>query len=332
MSQLYSQTYDAPWGYDAEEVLTVSPLIAQGVIEEHNFPSSVNTNVNAPWSLVVHNIGILGRFAAFIVNVSGNPGDIKVTWFGKEWILPPTNQGLRIYSAEAEPNCTRINAGGQIAFAAEGTYSVRILAQHEEDPDVWFIDDERSITVNVVDVIPPEWPHTVPIHIFDNVRLKAEWWEIGKAISKAIIDIDTTLLLGGKLDYTVRYTQGTPLAETANIAFNGTNLVSEYLSKGEAKSGTIDLTGLIGRTADIRISIDSAPGFWSEVSCDIWLTLGFSEEPPIPPGPEPVDWLEWLTKNAWWMSLGVLGVGLIIMSRPSFPFVIYQPQGEKGKK
>ncbi|GAH51016.1 unnamed protein product, partial [marine sediment metagenome] len=92
-----------------------------------------------------------------------------------------------------------------------------------------------------------------------------------------------------------------------------------------------DLTGLIGRAVKITISLESQIGFWSEISFDIWLTLGFSEKPATDPEEEPFDWWEWFRDNAWWISLGVLGAGLIIMYRPSPPVIIYQPPGERGK-
>lgn len=325
--------YDAPLVYGEEEFLAVSPLLAKGVIEEVTFPSSAEIDIQSSWSLVVHNIGTTGRFAALIVNASGNPGDIKLTWEGREWIIPPTDRGLRIYSSAPEPNCMNIRANGQIAFTVAGNYNIRILAQHEGAPDVWIKDDERVKTVNVTGVAPPEWPYTTPVHIFNNLKLKAEWWELGKSRSNSIIDIDTSLLVGGRLDYTVKYIQGTPFSEIAKIAVDGTNMVTESLSKGEAKSGTIDLTGLIGRSATISISFDSAPGFWSEVLFDVWLVLGFSEKPAQPPGGE--KWwtvlFDWLDENKYLIALGVIGTGVIIMYRPRAPFLILHPPGKRGR-
>ncbi len=138
-------------------------------------------------------------------------------------------------------------------------------------------------------VTPLEWPVTVSRHVFDNVKLKAEWWEIWKSKSELIVDIDTTLLVGGKLDYTVQYTQGSPFRETAYIAVDDVVLVTESLAKGETKSGSIDLTGLIGKSVKITIKFESMIGFWSEVSFDVWVIMGFSEEPSN--GEPPTD--EW---------------------------------------
>ncbi|GAG63682.1 unnamed protein product, partial [marine sediment metagenome] len=193
-------------------------------------------------------------------------------------------------------------------------------------------DDERILTVNVAGVTPPPWPHTEPIHVFSDFKLKAEWHEIWKRESRSFVNIDTDLLVGGRLDYTVKYTQGSPFRETAYIAVDDVVMITESLAKGETKSGTIDLTGLIGKEIKITISLESQITFWSEVSFDIWLMLGFSEDPPTPPGPAPFDWMEWLRNNAGWIALGVLGAGLIIMYRPSPgpPVIIYQPPGQKG--
>ena len=285
--------------------------------------------VDYPVRLLVHNIGSSGVIAGGVVNSSGNPGTF--TYFdGSEISISPGSY-VRSASSGDVPNCTRIDINKKIRFNSAGTYAIKLWALHEE-AGKWKYDQEVPLVVTVVDVPPPtEWPHTEPVHIFNNEKLKADWWEIGKAKSNSIIGIDTSLLIGGRLDYTVKYIQGTPLGEIAKIAFDGTNLVTENLVKGEAKSGTIDLTGLIGRTATVTISFESFPGFWSEVLFDVWLTLGFSEEPPVPPGPAPFDWMEWLRENALWISLGVIGIGLVVvMSRSGTPIVIVQPSGKRG--
>jgi len=238
---------------------------------------------------------------------------------------------FRVYTLGSVPNCHHMIASGSVRFEAKGSYVIKLWGMwFDVERRVWVYYSDEEITKYVT--VQVSWPHTVPIHIFINKKLKAESWELGKSATESIINIDTSLLQGGKLDYTVQYIQGTPLAEIAKIWFDGEKIVEERLSKGEAKSGTIDLTGLIGRTATITISFDSMFGFWSEVLFDVWLVLGFSEEPPTPPEPEPFDWMEWLRKNAWWISLGVLGAGLIIMSRSGTPIVIYQPPRQKGEK
>ena len=162
---------------------------------------------------------------------------------------------------------------------------------------------------------PEEWPVTRSLHLFDNVKLKAEWFDISKAMSRSITDIDTAVLLGGRLDYTVKYTQGMPIAETANIALDGVNIVSEKLSKGDTKSGSVDLTGFIGGEAKVTISFASAPGIWSEVLFDVWIILGYSEEPATEPSTPKPDWMNWLV-------YGALGVGALLLFTRKGPTVV----------
>lgn len=164
---------------------------------------------------------------------------------------------------------------------------------------------------------PEEWVVTRSIHLFDNVLLKAEWHDISKALSRTISNIDTAVLTGGRLDYTVKYTQGLPIAEDANIALEGMNIIHEALSKGETKSGSVDLTGLIGNEATFTISFPSSPGIWSEVMFDVWITFGFSEEPSVEPKTkdEIPDWTKWLI-------LGAVGVFAMILLTRRGPQVI----------
>ena len=154
------------------------------------------------------------------------------------------------------------------------------------------------------------WPVTKSIHLFDNVKLKAEWFDISKALSRSITNIDTSVLLGGRLDYSVTYTQGWPLVETANIYFESSvfseRIVTASLSKGQTKVGAVDLTGFIGNAFDVKINFYSAPGIWSEIQFDIWVTLGFSEPPATDPH-EPFDLWEWIKENP--ILAGAIGIG-----------------------
>ena len=156
------------------------------------------------------------------------------------------------------------------------------------------------------------WPVTRSLHLFDNVKLKAEWYDIKKSLTKSLRNIDPNVLLGGRLDYTVTYTQGWPLYELANIDFEGfyidERIASDRLEKGETKSGSVDLSGLIAGNADVTISFASSPGMWSEVQFDIWVTLGFSEPPATEPV-EPFDLIEWIKENP--LLAGAIGFGAL---------------------
>ena len=150
-----------------------------------------------------------------------------------------------------------------------------------------------------------------------------------KRRSNSIINIDTSLLIGAKLDYVVKYVDGTPLAEVPNISFDGASVFSESIAKGEARSGTIDLTGIIGSTATITISFESFPGFWSEVLFDIWVTLSYSEEPPVDPT-TPFNWEEFINRYGKWIALGGGAILLITLMRPRGAPIIVIP-GTGGK-
>lgn len=101
------------------------------------------------WSLRVHNTGDLGIMAAGIQNYSGL-SSVTVRWQGEEYVLPPsTTQFLRIYYPDAKPNCTRIEANGEIKFETAGTYKIRILGVHQENTS-WFLDDHEEFTVEAI--------------------------------------------------------------------------------------------------------------------------------------------------------------------------------------
>ncbi|KKN32236.1 hypothetical protein LCGC14_0815860 [marine sediment metagenome] len=331
--------YETPWGYGEETVLAVSPLVAKAVIEELTFPSSAEIDVQSNWSLVVHNIGTEGRFAVIIVNASGNPGDIKVTWEGREWILPPTNRGLRIFSSSPEPNCMRIRANGQIAFTVEGSYNIRVLAQHEGLPDVWLSDEERIITVNVAGVTPPEWPVQIPLP-FSGRLAPGAFLEAEK--STPIKDVDLTKLLGGRVDYTLTYESGKLLTGiTLYIYWNEELMATEAFLIGQVGkiiSGSFDLgTARIKATNSLRVRMSQAPLGYNVASFNIPTILGFSEEPAQPPSGE--EWwnvfFDWLDSNKYWMALGVVGVSALLIYKPGPPIppiVIVQPPRQRGGK
>ena len=164
---------------------------------------------------------------------------------------------------------------------------------------------------------PEDWPVTRTLHVFDNVRLKAEWFDISKALSQRIVNIDTNVLLGAYVDYTVKYTQGLPISEKANIAFNDVNIASETLWKAETKSGTALVTDSIGKEAKSTISFLSAPGIWSEVLFEVWITFGFSEEPDKDPSLALLDdWQKWLLYGA----IGL--VALLVLTRGTTKVIV----------
>ncbi len=331
MVQLYSQSYETPWSYGEEEVRAVSPLVAQGVIEGYTFPSSADIYVQSSWSIIAHNIGTDGVFAAGIVNVAGNPGNMTVIWEGAETIIPPGNY-FRIRSVNPEPNCTRLNTVGEVKFAVAGSYNIKLWAMHEGAPDEWFYDDERVLTVNVAGA---EWPVTKQELVFKDIRLspginKEAWSHKEKS------NVDTSTILGGKIDYSILFEAATIPGCTAYIFWNNVQMamISFWpLDVGKIKSGSIDIPmDKIGATNSIAIALSHVPLTFNRCLFNVYVTLGYSQEPEKDdPWEEEAFW-DWIMKNAWWMSLGVIGMGLILMFRPgaSPPIIIVQPPASKG--
>lgn len=327
--------YETPWQYDSpmdsplEELVdaAVFPTLGpHGIIIDHTFPSSAEKGVNLPFSCDVHNKGTKGQIAFGIVNAEGNPGNVVVTFQGKETIIRPAYY-WRVHTVNLVPNCYHIISGGSIRFESAGNYVIKLRGMWFLNGK-WYYSSAEEITKNVtvtVDGEPPTpppngngWVVTKPIHVFDDEKLKAEWWDIKKEKSRTIINIDTTVLVGARLDYTVKYTQGLPIAEVANIGLDGVNIATDRLSKGESKSGSIDLTGLIGRDVTITISFKSSPGVWSEVLFDVWLNLGFSEDPKEDPKADDDDFLD---KYKYWIAGGII-LTVFLLTRQRGPQII----------
>lgn len=156
----------------------------------------------------------------------------------------------------------------------------------------------------------------VPVHVFDKLKLKAEWSDMGRSKTQSVVNIDTSLLKEARLEYTVQYVRGMPVGETAKIALDGINIIKENLKRGEAKSGVMDVTGRIGRSVSITIGFESFVGIWSEVMFDVWLVLGYSEQPPVDPN-TPFNWEELIRRYGPWVALGTTGlVVLSLMRKP----------------
>ncbi len=328
-------TYETPWQYETPRtVVTGVPrsLVVKAVLESYTFPPSpfvprVLTGFEYPVRLLVHNVGSTGRIAGGVVNSAGNPGTF--TYFDGAEIVVSPGAHVRTASSAEIPNCNRIDINRKIRFNSAGTYTIKLWAMHEE-AGKWYYDQQVQLLITVTDDVPPNGPPdggnvVFPIHVFDDVKLKAELWEIGKSRTNSVINIEPSLLVSAKLDYTVQYLGGTPLGEVAKIDFDGVNLVTENLTKGEAKSGSVDLTGVVGRSASVTIKFESFPGFTSTVLFDVWITLVYSEAPPVDPKTPPFNWDEFINKYGKWIALGVTGIVVLYLMRPRGAPIIVIP-------
>ena len=175
-------------------------------------------------------------------------------------------------------------------------------------------------TVSVEGVPPEECPYPLEGPVFENFLLKCEAWEIVKRATKVLRDVDTDLLLGGSMYWSMTYTQGNEIEVDGHIFFNDQRLESAMLTHGSPfKSGTIDLTGRIKKTNAIKIAIESMPVTWCEVSFDVWVTVCFSEEPEEPPIIEEPSKLD---ENLKYLALGGGAVVLTLLLSRRGPQVV----------
>jgi len=312
-----------------QRTVEVTPLVAKGSIEAYSFPDTADVGVDKPWSAKVHNVGDLGRLGLGIGNAAGNPGSIVLTWQGNVYTIDPGNY-LRISTTGEVPNCTRIDTSGEIAFQTKGSYTLRILGIHL-DGATWYYDDERQITVTVTGVAPPEWPFQYPVPFSGRLAPGAV---LEATDSTPVKDVDLTKLLGGRVDYALRYESGILTGMNVYIYWNDELIATERLSNvGQTATGTFDLgKARIRATNTLSIKMVQGPLGYNVCGFDCPAVLGFSEEPDQPPGGE--EWydklLEWVDKNKYWIALGVAGTGFLLLYRPgpgypAMPIIMYPP-------
>lgn len=295
--------------------LAPSPQDAHGLIEDYSYPLSSEVDADSPWDADVHNVGDTGQIAIGIANDEGNPGNMIFTYKGEEHIIAP-GYYLRVYTTSDVANCYHLIVNGLVRYDTPGIYPVKLLGLWYLNGQ-WYYNEPEVISLTVT-VAEAPWPVTKPVHVYDNKKMKAQWYDISKADSKTIVDIDTAVLMGGRIDYAITYTQGMPIGETVTLSFNGQEIAKPSLSKGETKTGSVDVTGFIAEQNTVKVSFESAPGIWSEIMFDVWLYLGYSEEPVKDPKPA-----FQLSNLAWWqwslIGLGGLTVLYIVTVKPQPP-------------
>jgi len=170
----------------------------------------------------------------------------------------------------------------QITYEGE-TYDLlgtnEFYIDHPQNAETYF---KASYFKELPPPVPPsEWPFIRDVHVFDDVTLKAEahqnWNE-----KVANVKVNTDNLLGGKISYYIKYERGNDLPVKARIILNENMVFEDTFSNGESKTGEIDITGSILENNVIEIYHRSAIALWSEFTFDIWLQLGYSEEPKLP--------------------------------------------------
>ena len=238
-------------------------------------------------------------------------------------------------------------------FQVEANTKLTVTAEPNEGYilDYWLINDKRSGSTNPLSVIidkdsfsiyavfkveevppPPDdvpWPVSRQIHVFYNERLNPGW-ETWADETKHVKNIDTAVLLGGKLDCTISYETAKLAGVTAKIYWNEELLEAipfSALEVGKVVVRSYDLTGKIESSNSIRIGLSQGPAGFNVVAYDIYATIGYSEEPVIEPSvPEP-PWWKGITWWQWLLIGGVAFAGVMIVTREK-PVIVVTPERE----
>jgi len=369
---LYSQTYETPWSYNEEEAvvplasfnftvtdaITGSPIEgalcmiyagldgtgdADGGYTDANGIFGIDAEWFAPKSWGASKEGYLRKVSNLVVSdirVALEPTTVLYTvriFAGTGGITDPS--GTLTVVPNTQLTVTAIpNSGYEFdywVYKGENVGSVNPLT---------FLIDRDAITITAIfkEVVEPppneeppnnEWPHTAIIHF--SGRLAPGWVQEAKD-STPIKNVDLTKLLGGRVDYALKYESGKLLTGiTLYIYWNEELMATEAFligQVGKTITGTFNLgIARIRATNVLTIKMSQAPLGYNVCSFDCPTVLGFSEEPDQPPSGK--DWwdafLEWLDKYKYWIALGVVGASVLLMYRPA-PVIIYQPPGKRG--
>ena len=183
-----------------------------------------------------------------------------------------------------------------------------------------FIIDRDAITINAVfkEIVEPppngepptEWPVVTTDQVFDNVRLDPGLlFEVREPKEK---QVDTALVLGGQIEYSVKLESSLATACTYYIMWNNEILQEEgfwaWEPHGTIKSGILSLPlSKIRSTNVLTIALSHIPGTFNRCLFNVYVTLGYRSTPPVDPPWEEETGLEWLWRNAWWITLGSVG-------------------------
>ena len=81
-----------------------------------------------------------------------------------------------------------------------------------------------------------------------------------------------------------------------------------WVPNGTIRSGVLNLPlSKIRSTNVLTIALSHIPLMNTRVLFNVFVTLGYSSDPSVDPPWKEENWLEWLKKNAWWITLGTTG-------------------------
>lgn len=356
MEQMYSEAFENPWQYEdggVAPLIMVVFTVTDGATK-YPLPGA---------SCILYAGADATGDAAMAITDSQGKAIVDAQWFvPRSWSVAKegyhtkiSNQvGLEIHvelESAAVQYTVRIYSGGGGTTNPTGTLTrvpgtqltVTAIPSTGYVFDYWtykgqnvgstnpmvFLIDRDAITILATfkeEVTPPPngWPVVKTDHVFDNVRLDPGL--LVEARKSAEKQVDTTLVLGGQIEYAVKLESSLVTACTYYIMWNNEILKEEgfwaWEPHGTIKSGVLDLPlSKIRSTNELTIALSQAPGTFNRCLFNVYVTLGYSAEPSVDPPWEGEDWMDWLMKNAWWIVLGgvIGGATIIYLAKPTGP-------------
>jgi hypothetical protein len=307
--------------YAGSVMKSQSPLTSEGRIVTYSYPTGAQLGEPVNWSATIMNAGTKGSVGLGIVNQAGNIGNITVTYYGEETVIPPGNY-LRLWYDDVEPD-EEFSLDGTVKYDAEGTYTIKLWAMHLEG-GTWYYDEEIPLSVSVSG---QEYPVKKTYQIFNNRVLRSSWQQDWVWDSKQnSAPIDTEVLLGGKLIYSIEVQGGNGWVYDATVRWNDIDVFTapERLKKGDIITGEIDLTGQILPKNEVSVGFYTYYAAWAELVFTVYLECGFSEEPET--NPEWKDkWIDQIIPYVPVMVLAGLGVFAITrLTNRNQPLIVFQ--------
>ncbi len=347
MVQQYGQTLGGSWLYVEESFQNPSPV---SPLVGFNFTVTDATTgqpIAGAYCIIYAGINGTGDADGVYTDTQGKAG-IDAIWFApKSWSVSKegylqkmSNQMASIINVALESTTVqytvRIFAGiggttdpsGTLTVKSNTLLTVEAVPNIGYDFDYWtykgqnvgsqnplaFLIDRDAITITAsfkTNGEPPaEWPVVKTKHVFDNVRLAPGlFFEVRQSQEK---QVDTSLVLGGQIEYSIKLEAVLVSACTYYILWNNEILLEEgfapWVPSGTIRSGVLNLPlSRIRALNTLTIALSHIPLMNTRCLFNVFVTLGYSSDPSVDPPWEEGDWLDWLMRNAWWITLGAAG-------------------------
>jgi len=246
-----------------------------------------------------------------------------------------------------------VHPSGNYQVAANTRVTVTAYPQTGYALDYWLVNAAKQPAVNPITVTvdrdsfsvyavfketdapppPPDgegWPYPVQLHIFDGERITPGAWTWAE-IEENIRGVDTTKILGARIDYTLHYRK-VPDRILVRLFWNDEELEGFWAApedQGKSESRTFTLSPLkVRATNTVKVGVNQRVLGFSEVACDMYVTLGYNAEPAVDPSTGKT-WLEevaeWAKNNSTTLIVGgVVVAGAYTLTRKGAPTLIVQ--------